>query len=94
MADHGRTNGQRRVALSRLAPIEPHRDAYPSDLAVLEALTPRDRALLYLHDVEGLPYRDIAGVIGGREASLRRAATRARKSLRRLLTEGEVDATN
>jgi RNA polymerase sigma-70 factor (ECF subfamily) len=94
VVDHGRTEGRRRTAMSRLASSESHRDAYPSDLAELEALTPRDRALLYLHDVEGLPYRDIARVIGGREASLRRTATRARRSLRQRLEEGELDATH
>ena len=51
------------------------------------------RGKIYLHDIEGLPYRDVAAALGGRESSLRRTAARARRSLRRLIVEEELDAT-
>jgi RNA polymerase sigma factor (sigma-70 family) len=92
-SDHRRAQGRRRAAVSRLRPLDAHIDAYPSDLAELELLSPRARAVLYLHDVEGLPFRDVAEMLGGREASLRRVATRARRSLRHLIDEEEADAT-
>jgi RNA polymerase sigma-70 factor (ECF subfamily) len=66
---------------------------YPSDLAVLESLKPRQRAVLYLHEVEGVPYGEIAQMLGGREGSVRRDASRARRSLRAVITEEELDAT-
>jgi RNA polymerase sigma factor (sigma-70 family) len=91
--DHRRVEGRRRLAMTRLGPPEPYTEAYPSDLVELEMLKPQARAVLYLHDVEGLPYRDVAAVLGGREASMRRAASRARRSLRRVLSGGELDAT-
>lgn len=91
--DHCREDQRRRSMLGRLGPPEPQRDVYPSDLAVLESLKPRQRAVLYLHEVEGVPYGEIAQMLGGREGSVRRDASRARRSLRAVITEEELDAT-
>lgn len=92
-SDHRRAQGRRRSATGRLPPVDPHTDTYPSDLAELELLSPQARAVLYLHDVEGLPFREVAEMLGGREASMRRAATRARRSLRTLIAEEEANGT-
>lgn len=92
-ADHRRSERRRRMALGRLGPPPAHTDAYPSDLAELERLKPQARAVLYLHEVEGLPYREVAEALGGKEASVRRTASRARRSLRTVLSEEELDAT-
>lgn len=92
-ADHRRRSGRRRAAFARLPSRGDYSDTYPSDLAELERLSPQARAVLYLHEVEGLTYRHVALVLGGREASLRRTASRARRSLRHILSEEELDAT-
>lgn len=58
------------------------RDAYPSDLSHLAALSPRARSVLYLHYVEGESFEQIAAVVGRRASSVRQIATRARRQLR------------
>ncbi len=88
-SDHRRSASRRRDALARLDRNTPYEDSYPSDIAELEMLKPRERAVLYLHDIEGLPYKDIASVFGGRESSMRSTATRARQSLRGFLVKEE-----
>ena len=94
LAMDGRRSSKRRgKALARLGRPEPYIETYPSDLAVLETLSPKSRAVLYLHDVEGLPFQDIAVALGGKASSLRRTATRARRTLLRALSEEELDAT-
>jgi RNA polymerase sigma-70 factor (ECF subfamily) len=91
--DHRRRLGRSRSALARLGPAAPYRESYPSDLDDLESLPPAERAVLYLRVVEDLPYREIASILGSREASLRRTVTRARRRLRTVLAEEETDAT-
>lgn len=53
-------------------------DVYPSDLAHLAGLSPNERAVLYLHYVEGDPFDVIARNLGLRTSSVRQTATRAR----------------
>ncbi len=57
-------------------------DAYPSALADLMRLDARDRALLYLVDVEGFPTADAASIAGMAAPAARMALSRARKVLR------------
>jgi len=90
--DQRRSLGRRRRALSRVGPPEPEYPHYPSDLDELERLAPRARAVLYLREVDGYSYADIAAMLGGDEASLRRTASRARHSLRKALSEEDHDA--
>ncbi len=68
---------------------EPH---YPSDLADLDHLDPRDRAILYLVHVEGRPYEEVAELTGETPGNARLRASRARKALRSALEE-EAQAT-
>jgi RNA polymerase sigma-70 factor (ECF subfamily) len=91
--DHRRRLERQRRALGRIGKPEVHLPAYPSDLDELERLTPRARAVLYLHEVDGYSYREIAGMLEAKEASLRHMASRARRSLRKALSEEESDAT-
>lgn len=91
--DHSRTETRRRSALNRLGTPTPHEDAYPSDLSELDLLRPQERAVLYMREIEGLPYRDVAEILGGREATMRRTASRARRSLREFIGKDEIDAT-
>lgn len=60
---------------------------YPSDLADLTALSPRERGALYLHEVEGCPFDEVAQQLDCSEAAARKAASRGRKRLAQLLEE-------
>jgi len=48
-------------------------------LALLESLTPEQRAVLLLHDVFDYGYPEIAAIVGKREDNVRQLATRARR---------------
>jgi RNA polymerase sigma-70 factor (ECF subfamily) len=47
-------------------------------LVLLESLSPEQRAALLLHDVFDYSYREIAGIVGKSEPTVRQLATRAR----------------
>jgi DNA-directed RNA polymerase specialized sigma24 family protein len=61
---------------------------YPSDLADLLRLSPDARAVLWLVDVEGLPFREVAAIVDCSEATARARAVRARRVLRLALEDG------
>lgn len=90
--DHHRRLGRQRRALGRIGPPEPDLPRYPSDLDELENLAPKARAVIYLHDIDGYSYAEIARLLDAKEASLRRTASRARRSLRKALSEEEPNA--
>jgi RNA polymerase sigma-70 factor (ECF subfamily) len=48
-------------------------------LVVLDALSPAERLAFVLHDVFGLPFSDIADVLGRSEAATQQLASRARR---------------
>jgi RNA polymerase sigma-70 factor (TIGR02957 family) len=50
-------------------------------LALLERLSPEQRAVLLLHDVFDYPYDEIARIVGKREDNVRQLATRARRQV-------------
>lgn len=87
-----RRAGVRRTVLARLVATEGARrdEDYPSDLADLLRLQPLERAVLYLHDIEGYPFGEVAPMVGVAEGNARVIASRARRRLRALLSE-EVD---
>jgi len=60
---------------------------YPSDLSELDQLPPRERGALYLHEVEGYRYREIADMLGCSEAAARKAGTRGRRRLHHVYVE-------
>jgi RNA polymerase sigma factor (sigma-70 family) len=84
-----RSAGRRRRAIARMGPERASEDAYPSDVAVLLRLPPRTRAVIYMREIEGHSYAEIAEVLGCGEASARATAARGRRALRDLLA-GEV----
>lgn len=51
-------------------------------LVVLEALTPAERTAFLLHDVFGVSYEEIAGVVGRNAPAVRQLASRARRHVR------------
>ncbi|HEX7167740.1 MAG TPA: sigma factor-like helix-turn-helix DNA-binding protein [Acidimicrobiales bacterium] len=60
---------------------------FPSDVADLFHLPPQTRALLFLVEVEGWPFRDAARVVGCTEEAARARASRALRQLRAELIE-------
>jgi RNA polymerase sigma factor (sigma-70 family) len=62
-------------------------DDYPSDLDDLRNVPPPERAALYLSEVEGYRYGEIAHTLGCSEAAARKRALRARRRLAAALTE-------
>lgn len=62
--------------------------ALASDLdSALDAMPPRDRALLWLAYVEDRPHREIAEIVGVRELSVRVMLFRARRRMAAILHE-------
>ena len=60
---------------------DPMPPGYPSDLDELLRLPPRERAALYLHEVEGYRFSEIGPMIGCSEGAARKASSRGRKHL-------------
>ena len=72
-----------RVAVGRAGRPEESRLAeYDSDLADLLRVPPESRAVLYLVEVEGQPYAEVATLLGITEEAARARAARARRALR------------
>lgn len=85
-ASHSRSMAIRRRALTRLAASDAATPVdYPSDLAQLEALPPTERSALYLAEVEGYRFDEIARMTGCSPAAARKRASRGRKRLRSVL---------
>lgn len=82
-AGHCRRIGRRRYALSRYLASDSGATTpdYPSDLADLSRLSPRERSALYLHEIEGYRFSEIAVMIGCSEAAAKKAGSRARRHL-------------
>lgn len=72
-----------RAALARLRHSRPlsSEETYPSDLADLRRVDSLTRAVLYLVDVEGWRYAEVARVVGVSEEAARARASRARQRL-------------
>jgi DNA-directed RNA polymerase specialized sigma24 family protein len=60
---------------------------YPSDLSDLMRLQPIERAVLYLHDVDGMPFAEVAEAVGITAGNARVTASRARQKLKDLFSE-------
>jgi RNA polymerase sigma factor (sigma-70 family) len=82
-----RKRGTRRSVMARLAGSDVEADNYPSDLADLERLQPVDRAILFLHDVQGFAFAEVSDLVGMNAGRVRMRASRARSRLRDLLRE-------
>jgi RNA polymerase sigma-70 factor (ECF subfamily) len=82
-AGHYRRMGRRREALRRYTASVPAVTTpdYPSDLTELLLLAPKERATLFLHEVEGYPFNEIARMLGCSEAAAKKRASRARRRL-------------
>ena len=83
--NQNRDNGRQRDAIRLVGGSEQtaREPEYPSELWALLDLPPVDRAVLYLADVEGRGFGEIAELLGIRESTLRGRASRSRRLLRR-----------
>jgi RNA polymerase sigma-70 factor (ECF subfamily) len=83
-AGHSRRSGALRRALARMTAgnDESEQPSYPSEMTELECLPPRERAVLYLVEVEGYRYAEIARMLGCSEVAARKRASRGRARLR------------
>lgn len=88
-SNHRRSWTRRRAAVARLHTVDSESDELPSDLTYLLALPPRERAVLYLHHVEGHPFQEVARMVGCSPAAARKAAERGRARLAKTLASEE-----
>jgi len=93
VSNERRTAGRLRRAVTRLNPEAGWDDSYPSDVQDLLSLAPQARAVVFMREVEGRTYAEIAAAVGCREATARATAARARRRLRELLSREAQDAT-
>jgi RNA polymerase sigma factor (sigma-70 family) len=89
--DQHRTRARRPVPVAAL-PERATVDAGPDAAlwAALAALPPGQRQAVAYHHLGGLPYREVAAILGNSEAAARRAAADGVAALRRALTAVEV----
>lgn len=85
--DESRRRESRRSALGRLTDRATVVDQYPSDIAILQELSPRARAIIYLAEVDGYRYAEIAEMLDCSETSARMGSMRARRRLKNILAE-------
>jgi RNA polymerase sigma-70 factor (ECF subfamily) len=80
---HNRSRGRWRKAMTRYAASAAGSTSpgYPSDLDELLRLPPRERAALYLHEVEGYRFVEIGPMLGCSEGAARKASSRGRRRL-------------
>jgi len=80
-----RSLGRKRKALGRLSSEEGWSPSYPADIEAILDLPPRHRAILYLVEVEDVPYAEAAEQLGMTTVAARAMANRARKRARAAL---------
>ena len=59
-------------------------------LAMLQRLTPAERVAFVLHDVFGVPFKEIAGIVGRSPVAARQLASRARRRVRGTSEDGRA----
>ena len=80
-----RSLGRRRKAFGRLGFEEAWMPSYPAHIEAILDLPPRQRAILYLVEVEDVPYAEAAEQLGMTTEAARTMANRARKRARTAL---------
>lgn len=80
-----RSLGRKRRALALLSLEEGWWPSYPADIEAILDLPPRQRAVLYLVEVEDVPYAEAAEQLGITTEAARMLANRARKRARAAL---------
>jgi RNA polymerase sigma-70 factor (ECF subfamily) len=80
-----RSLGRKRRVFDRLSLEEGWLPSYPADIEAILDLPPRQRAILYLVEVEDVPYAEAAEQLGMTTVAARALANRARKRARAAL---------
>ncbi len=83
-----RSLSRKRKALGRLSMEESWLPSYPADIGAILDLPPRHRAILYLVEVEDVPYAEAAEQLGMTTVAARAMANRARRRARSALEVG------
>jgi RNA polymerase sigma-70 factor (ECF subfamily) len=84
-------------AAGEIAGTDPEHEALLADsiglalLIVLETLSPAERVAFVLHDMFGVPFEEIAPIVGRNAPAARQLASRARRRVRREDASGEED---
>ena len=92
--DHSRSQARERKALARHGPPSPEPASHSWDLDELRQVSPKARAAIFLHSIEGRSYVEIAQLLGCSQVSARVAANRGRRQLQEILASEEArDAT-
>ncbi len=91
VVDRGRRKTRFAARAPKLAQDPARLDRYPSDFDVLDSIAPQERAVLWLADVEGWRFEEIAALFDKRPAAIRKQASRARAALRTHLEGAEDD---
>jgi len=89
-SNHRRGLARRRRAVARLSTDDGWVPSYPSDVEAILDLPPRQRAILYLVEVEGVPYAEAADQLGMTTVAARALANRARRKARVNLEVGNA----
>ncbi len=82
--------------VSRADGIDPEREALLADsvglalLVVLETLSPAERLAFVLHDMFGVPFEEIAPIVGRSPTTARQLASRARRRVRGAATSADA----
>ena len=85
--------------IDREGAIDPEHEALLADsvglalLVILEKLAPAERLALVLHDMFGMPFDDIAAILGRSTAASRQLASRARRRVQGAAAAPDVDLT-
>lgn len=77
-----RSLSRRRKAVARLSAADGWLPSYPAEIEAILDLPPKHRAILYLVEVEGVPYAEAADQLGMTVSATRAMASRARKKAR------------
>lgn len=82
--------------VSRADPLDPEQEVILADsvglamLVILETLAPDERLAFVLHDMFGVPFDEIAVIVGRSAATARQLASRARRRVRRAPTTSDA----
>jgi RNA polymerase sigma factor (sigma-70 family) len=85
--------------VSRQDGTDPEREALLADsvgpalLVVLETLSPAERLAFVLHDMFGVPFEEIAPIVGRSQTAARQLASRARRRVRGAAPSPDADLT-
>lgn len=77
-----RSLGRKRRAMARMQEEDGWLPTYPAHLEAILDLPPKQRAILFLVEVEGMPYAEAAEQLGMSNTAARSLASRARKQAR------------